>query len=567
MLGLSAWDWLALGAYLVSIVVIGVWSARRIKDTADFFMGGRGFGKVSMIFYSFGAGTSGNDAVGVAAKTYTNGLSGIWYAWLWLFATPFYWLIAPAFRRMRAITTGDYFEYRYGPLTAALYTLVGVMQLSVNIGVILLASSKFIEAISYGAIGQTPAIIITTVLFVGYGMAGGLAAAIITDLLQGILTIILSFMILPVALKLVGGFSGLHEKITDEHMFSLVAPGEINGFHIAMFGLNALIGIVTQPHIMSVCAAGRTEMDGRVGFSCGNLLKRVCTVAWMLTALCGVALYMNREPAIEPDLVYGAMARELLPTILPGLVGVFLAALLASVMSSCDAAMVSSSGLFTQNFYRRYIKRGASEDHYVTVGRIAALIIVVVSIAFAMSASDVPSGLETFWKVQAMMGAAFWVGLYWRRATPQGAWAGTLGAFAVMYLTNTPAFHAWALANLPEFMIWGDKFRVSWQMFSYLTTGFGLCILVSLVTPRLPQAKLDRFYDCLHTPIQENEPHAPEPFTLPPGVLPDRAEKLFPNSDLEFPKPSAIGMIGFFAIWACVGLMVWFVFAMAKWGT
>jgi len=567
MLGLSAWDWLALGAYLVTIVVIGVWTARRIKDTADFFMGGRGFGKVSMIFYSFGAGTSGNDAVGVAAKTYTNGLSGIWYAWLWLFATPFYWLIAPAFRRMRAITTGDYFEYRYGPLTAALYTLVGVMQLSVNIGVILLASSKFIEAISDGAIGQTPAIIITTVLFVGYGMAGGLAAAIVTDLLQGILTIILSFMILPVALKMVGGFTGLHDKITDEHMFSLVAPGEINGFHIAMFGLNALIGIVTQPHIMSVCAAGRTEMDGRVGFSCGNLLKRVCTVAWMLTGLCGVALYMNADADIHPDLIYGTMARELLPTILPGLVGVFLAALLASVMSSCDAAMVSSSGLFTQNFYRRYIKRGASENHYVTVGRIAALVIVVVSIAFAFTASDVPTGLETFWKIQAMMGAAFWVGLYWRRATPQGAWVGTLGAFAVMYVTNIPAFHAWAVANLPEYMIWDDKFRVSWQMFAYLTTGFGLCILVSLFTPRLPKAKLDRFYNCLHTPVRGDEPHIIEPFSLPVGVEPDEPRLLFKHPDMEFPRPSAIGMIGFFTIWACVGLMVWFVFAMAKWGT
>jgi SSS family transporter len=567
MLGLTAWDWLALAAYLVIVTGIGLWTARRIKDTADFFMGGRNFGKVSMVFFSFGAGTSGNDAVAVASKTYTNGLSGIWYAWLWLFATPFYWLIAPAFRRMRAITTGDFFEYRYDKSTAALYTMVGVLQLSVNIGVIMLASSKFMEAISGGAIGQTPAILVTTVLFVAYGMAGGLAAAIITDLIQGILTIILSFMILPIALKTVGGFTGLHEQITDEHMFSLVAPGEINGFHIAMFGLNALIGIVTQPHIMGVCAAGRTELDGRVGFSVGNLLKRVCTVAWMLTGLCGVALYMKTQPDLHPDLVYGEMARELLPTILPGLVGIFLAALLASVMSSCDAFMVSSAGLFTQNLYRRYLVKNHSESHYVNVGRIAGLVIVVGSIAFAFAVENVPSGLETFWKIQAMMGAAFWVGLYWRRATPAGAWAGTLGAFAVMYATGTPAFNAWAVANLPDSMIWAEKFRVSWQMFAYLTTGFGLCVVVSLLTPRLPQAQLDRFYNCLHTPIQGDEPHAPEPFTLPDGVEPTVPRKLINHPDFEFPVPCKLGVIGFLAIWGCVGVMVWFVFAMAKWGT
>lgn len=565
MLGLSNWDWLALGAYLVIVTAVGLWTARRIKDTADFFMGGRNFGKLSMVFFSFGAGTSGNDAVGVAAKTYTNGLSGIWYAWLWLFATPFYWLVAPVFRRMRAITTGDYFEYRYDKSVAALYTVVGVLQLSVNIGVIMLASSKFIEAISGGAIGQTPAVLVTTVLFVAYGMAGGLAAAIVTDLMQGILTIILSFMILPVALKVVGGFAGLHQSITDPHMFSLVAPGEINGFHIAMFGLNALIGIVTQPHIMGVCAAGRSEMDGRVGFAFGNLLKRVCTVAWMLTGLCGVVLYMNK-PDLHPDLVYGQMARELLPTILPGLVGVFLAALLASVMSSCDAFMVSSSGLFTQNLYRRYFVKDREEGHYVNVGRVAGLVIVVGSIAFAFSFESVPAGLETFWKIQAMMGAAFWIGLYWRRATPAGAWAGTLGAFAVVVLTGTAGFNTWAVANLPEFMVWEGKFRISWQMFCYLTTGFGLCIVVSLLTPRLPQAQLDRVYNCLHTPVRGEEPHMPEPFSLPTGVAPEQPRKLINHPDFEFATPSLVGIVGFLGLWACVGFMVWFVYAMAGWG-
>lgn len=372
-------------------------------------------------------------------------------------------------------------------------------------------------------------------------------------------------MILPVALKTVGGFAGLHTSIADANMFSLVAPGEINAFHIAMFGLNALIGIVTQPHIMGVCAAGRSELDGRVGFSCGNLLKRVCTVAWMLTGLCGVVLYMNK-PEIHPDLVYGQMARELLPTILPGLVGIFLAALLASVMSSCDAFMVSSSGLFTQNFYRRYLVKNREEGHYVNVGRVSGLVIVVASIMFAFAFENVPAGLETFWKIQAMMGAAFWIGLYWRRATPAGAWAGTLGAFAVVLFTGTDGFNAWATANLPEFMIWNEKFRISWQMFSYLSVGFGVCILVSLLTPRLPKAQLDRFYNCLHTPVRGEEPHMPEPFSLPVGVQPDVPRKLINHPDFEFPVPSRIGVVGFVTLWACVGFMVWFVFAMAKWG-
>lgn len=561
MLGISAWDWLTLGLYLVGITALGIWTATRVKDTADFFMGGRRFGKTMMVFFAFGAGTNGNQAVGVAAKTYSNGFSGIWYQWLWLFATPFYWIIAPFFRRMRALTTGDFFEARFDRSTAALYTVVGILQLTVNMGVMLLGSGAMIEAVSGGAIHRTTAIVVMTVLFMTYGIAGGLSAAIITDFIQGILTIVLSFLVLPFALSAVGGMAGLHEKIADPDMFSLVAPGEINGFHIVIFAINALIGIVTQPHIMAVCAAGRTEMDGRIGFAGGNLLKRVCTVAWMMTGLCAVVMYPGLV-AEEADLVYGSMARDLLPDIFPGLVGIFLAALLASVMSSCDAFMVSSSGLWTQNLYRRYIAPEKDDKHYVRMGRIASVFIVAGSLTFAFAFEDVPSGLEMFWKIQAMMGAAFWLGLFWRRMTVAGAWVGTLTAFGLLALTSQTFFHEWAVEHLPENMIWDGGFRVSYQMLVYLTGGFGTCILVSLMSPRVPKAQLDRFYNCIHTPIGENEPHL-EPFTLPEGVTPVKLRKLINLRDLEIPMPTAVGVGGFTFLCLMVGLLIAFVYWLA----
>jgi SSS family transporter len=554
MLGIGFWDWVALGTYLVGITAIGVWTVRRIHDSDDFFMGGRNFSKPFMIFFAFGTGTSGNDAVGVSSKTFTNGVSGIWYQFLWLFATPFYWLIAPVFRRMRAITTGDFFEYRYDTSVAGLYTLIGVLQLTVNIGVLLKGAGATIEAVSGGEISANVAIFVMTLLFVVYGIAGGLAAAIVTDFVQGILTIILSFIILPFAWKAVGGMVGMREHITDPGVFSLVAPGEIDGFHIAMFGLSALIGIVTQPHIMGVCAGGRNEMDGRVGFTGGNLLKRVCTIAWMLTGLCGVVYFAGREN-ISPDLIYGTMAREMLPLVMPGLVGLFLAALLASIMSSCDAFMVSSSGLFTQNFYRRFISRGRDEKHYVFVGRVTAFFIVVIGIAISFAFPDVPTALEWFFKVQALMGAAFWLGLFWRRTTVAGAWAGTLIALGLLILTSTPAFHAFAANNLPQTMIWNEKFRVSWQMATFLTGGFVSCTLVSLFTKRVPEYKLDRVFACLRTPIQPNEPHQ-EPFSLPPGVEVPPPHKLINHPDLEIPMPSFVGMAGFIVIWGLVGLLI-----------
>jgi len=112
-MGMHVADLAALLGYFVLIGGIGVWTARHVQTMSDFIMPRR-FGKTMMVFFGFGAGTHSDQAVAVAAKTYTNGASGIWYQWLWLFVTPFYWLLAPAMRRFRALTTADVFELRYG---------------------------------------------------------------------------------------------------------------------------------------------------------------------------------------------------------------------------------------------------------------------------------------------------------------------------------------------------------------------------------------------------------------------------------------------------------------------
>ena len=210
--GLHLVDWLVLAVYLVGIVIIGTWSYRRVKNMEDFFMGGRRFGKVFMMFFAFGAGTSSEQAVSVASGSFRFGLAGIWYQFLWLWATPFYWIIAPTFRRMRALTTSDFFEARYDTPTATLYSCFGILMSIVFIGAALFGSGRMIEGLTDGGMKASYAIYAMTVMFIIYGAAGGLAAAIVTDFIQGILTIIFSFLLLPfvfgVAAEVVGTSTG-----------------------------------------------------------------------------------------------------------------------------------------------------------------------------------------------------------------------------------------------------------------------------------------------------------------------------------------------------------------------
>jgi Na+/proline symporter len=551
-------DWLVIVVYLAILAFIGIWSSKKIKTASSFFISERNFGKALMTFFTFGTGTNTDQAVTVVSKTHVSGASGIWYQWLWLFATPFYWLLAPLFRRMRAVTTADYLFVRYGQSVAILFALVGMAQMSVNIGVTLKASSALITSVTSGAISPAFAIFALTGLFVFYGVLGGLKAAIITDFIQGILTIVLSFLILPFALKAVGGLAGLRAAVDDPAVFSIVAPGEITLLYVVVIALNALVGWVTSPYTMAMCGAGKSEEDARIGLVSGMFLKRFCTIAWVLTGLCGIGIYAGQT--VAPDYVWGFLARDFLPNVAPGLIGLFVASMLAAVMSSCDCFMVSSAALFTENIYKPLIKPGQDEKHYILTGRISSVVVVISGIIIAFGVSGVVQGLEVFWKVHAMMGIAIWASFFWRKATAAGAWASTLSGFAAWAFTSKINLIGWDFnasiaPHLPDYMLHNVQLSLPWQMIFYLIVGLFMMVGVSLVTRPPDKEKLDRVYECLRTPVQKGEPEV-EPLTLPESTKPAPRSVLFDHPDFEIMKPRLVDSLGFLISWLGVGILI-----------
>lgn len=616
-LGLHWIDWIVLCSYLFGILAIGLWSYRQVHDTDDYFMAGRRFGKVFMMFFAFGSGTSSEQAVSVAAGSFRVGLAGIWYQFLWLWATPFYWVLAPVFRRMRALTTSDFFEARYDRSTALLYSVMGICISIVFMAAALFFGAKMVEGMTGGEFKSPYAIAAMVVMFVIYGMAGGLGAAVVTDFVQGILTVVFSFLLLPFSLyyaaKVTGaanGFAALHQGVpgrSGEALLSLTLTQElatqmgqepITWFYVLMLSINALVAIVCQPHIMGVCGAGKTEFEGRFGFTAGNFLKRLCTIAWTFTGMACVIIYLTPGSSFMPqeryeeltsdpaamkgfaDMVFGVAAHDLLPLIAPGLIGLLFAALLAAIMSSCDAQMVVASGLFTENIYRRYLNPRGSERHYLWVGRFAGLAIVAMSCLMMTQFSDAIQVLNTYVNaIPAFIGLAFWFGIIWRGYTPAAVWASTLTTITVWYLTqtHTPSvvlqsmgdgefwqqnidylpgrFRAWLWDVLP-FTKYGGKTSIPWQYVLYLSSGATVGIVVSLITRRPSEEKLDHFYRLIRTPIRPGE-DVETPCTLPSNPLPMETGKLIPIPGIEIPRPSRVGLVGFLVAWAMVGGILW----------
>ena len=114
MFGLDIIDLVVIAVYFVVVLLIGFRAMRHIRNQEDYFLGGRRFGKLVQIFTAFGQGTSADSAVGTTTTTYNNGASGIWSALLFLWGTPIYWLTSPWYRRLRVLTLGDFFEERFG---------------------------------------------------------------------------------------------------------------------------------------------------------------------------------------------------------------------------------------------------------------------------------------------------------------------------------------------------------------------------------------------------------------------------------------------------------------------
>ena len=486
--------------YLVGIAVLGIVQIVRVKTSGDYFTGGRRFNKFLMTMHSLGTGTHADDPVGVTGAVYERGLSGIWYTYIYLFVTPFYWIIAPFFRRSRFITTADFFEARFGRGLGMLYTIMGIVAFSVNTGTLLKGTGTIGTAVTGGVVPEWWFTVAMTVVFVAYGLAGGLAATVITEGVQGLLIVVMSLLLVPFGLRVIGGASALHQLVPAAK-FSLAAPEEMTLPWILVASVMALVGIVAQPHIMEICSAGRTEFEGRVGFTYGNFIKRFCAMGWAFTGLIVIAMVAAGDVGAlaKRELAFGVAIRDLLPA---GVTGLMLAAVLAAQMSTLSAFMVAGSALFSRNIYLRFLRPKATDEAILRAGRWSGLIVVAAGVAFSFVVGSVAQALTIFWAVNTLTGLLIWFGVLWRRANPAGAWV----SFVVM-AAPWLLFGIFGTALRPFFPgatwlgMYSETKFLPQLVATYLPAGVVAMVIASLLGKRVDKERLDQFYLLLRTPV------------------------------------------------------------------
>lgn len=498
MFGLSLLDLFIILIYFGVLVIIGLQAAKRIRNQEDFLLGGRRFGKLIQTFAAFGQGTSADNAVGVSRTVFVDGIAGIWSSLLMLFSTPVYWLTSPWYRRLRLYTLAEFFEERYeSRRMSMLYALMGVIGLVAIVSLGISAMSKTVLALTpkpyealtveqrveydcaveltdletrdflslsegerdrlrelrqmsprrhFSYLNEHVLVWGVCIVIVIYGSLGGLGAAFLTDLIQGVFILLLSVILLPFAMRkasslhgdgtISGAMTVLHEQLPQSALELFGSPSTIDftWYFVAAVSLMSMANTAVQPNQLVAIGSAKDEYTGRVGFVTGNFIKRVVTILWGFVALFAIILYSGQIR--NPDMVWGAMTLDLLGGLGLGLVGLMIACMLSALMSTADCQMITAAGLFSKGFYSKVFP-GRSEGHYVWVGRVFSVVFISLAAAFATAFGDILSLLKFTWAFFSVFAASFWLGLLWRRASRLAAWV-SIVATAVLFVIGPP---------------------------------------------------------------------------------------------------------------------------------
>ncbi len=483
-MGLSIIDILVMCVYFVWIFWIGYKAMKNIHVQEDFFLGGRTFGRLITTFASFGQGTSAESAVGSTTQVKQMGISGIMVSTFPnFFSLPVYFFAAVWYRRLRLLTMSAYYSYRYKSKNmAAVYSVVQAFFFMVIIGIGFLAMSKTIMAITpkpyedmtssqqaeymqaqrlnelektnYDQLSDQQReelaelrminpqgffsyftrfwlVIGFAIIIVLYAICGGLEAAAKSDVLQSILTLVLTVLFIPFGILkinsihgstgILGAFQTMHSVLPQMvfDLFGSPANAEMSWYLMIAMAL-ALPNTLAQANNMLIASAAKDDWSARTGFVDGMLIKRFATVLWGLISMIILVLYY--ADTSDPDLLWGRATRDLLGTLNIGLVGLMIACLMSALMSCADAHMITVSSLLTDGFYK-YIVPDRSEKHYVFIGRIFCCVYMIGGVSFALYSEDMWSAFKYLMTLNFAFGAPFLLGILWRRANTKAAWA------------------------------------------------------------------------------------------------------------------------------------------------
>ena len=494
-------DWLIILAFFILSLVIGVIVSKKSgKDVTEFFLSGRKMPwwllGISMVATTFSADTPNL----VTHIVRTNGVAGNWVWWAFLLTgmlTVF--VYAKLWRRSEVLTDLEFYELRYSGKGAAFLRGFRAFYLGAVFNVLIMASVCLAGIKIGGALlGLSPVetLLISCAITVIYSSIGGLRGIIITDFFQFILAMVATFWAAYeiVNLPQVAGLTNLLNHPDVIPKLNLIPDIADTDLFIAVFIIPLAVQwwAVWYPgaepggggYVAQRMLSAKDEKNAIWATLLFNFMHyAVRPWPWILIALASIVVFPNLESLqvafpntiVGNDLAYPAMI-SFLPS---GLLGLLVASLIAAFMSTISTHLNWGSSYLVHDFYRRFFVKDKTETHYVFMGRVFTVLLMVFSAFFALFLNNSLQAFGIILQIGAGTGLIFILRWFWYRVN--------------VYSELTAMIVSFIAALAFEFII-PNNFSVEEKLIIGVTITTISWLVVTMITPPSKMETLQNFY-------------------------------------------------------------------------
>ncbi|MCP4272786.1 MAG: sodium/proline symporter PutP [Gammaproteobacteria bacterium] len=483
---------ISLSVYFMAMLGIGLYAFKTTsEDSSGYLLGGRQLGPAVTALSAGASDMSGWMVMGLPGAMYLSGLANLWIA-VGLITGAYinYLVIAPRLRAYTeiandSITLPEFFENRFedkSRLLRIVSSIVIIIFFAVYTSSGVVGGGKLFES-SFG-LSYELGMFVTAGVVVIYTLFGGFLAVSMTDFVQGCIMFIALVMVPIVIIFDFGSIGAITDTINaaNPKLLDIIAGTTVIGI---ISSVSWGLGYFGQPHIIVRFMAIRSVKEIKNA--------RLIGMTWMIVALAGAMAtgffgfaYVNKAgiAMADPETIFIVLSQVLFHPLVGGFM---LAAILAAIMSTVSSQLLVTSSSLTEDVYKAFLNKEASESQLVLIGRISVVLVALIAIAMAYDRNS--SILNIVANAWAGFGAAFGpliiFGLFWKRMTFAGALAGiTVGAATVLIWIYAP------------FTIYGDA---PGKVIYEIVPGFVFSSLAIISVSLLGQAPSETMIDLFNT--------------------------------------------------------------------
>ena len=482
-------DLIIILAYLIGIVIIGLISSRRFKQSSqDYFLAGKSLKWPVVGAALFAANISTIHLVGLAAAGYNEGL--VWgnFEWMATFTLIILGLVfAPFYFNTRISTLPEFLEKRYSAGSRIILAIMAIIAaLFIHIGMSIYACAAVFK--QFFGIDVLTSVVIISVMTAIYTVLGGLKAVVVTETIQSVILILGAVTVTLFAL-----FALPAHGITNLTQFkAAIKPDQLSMLQThSQVGLNwyavllgyPILGIwywCTDQTIVQRVLGAKSQRDAQLGPLFAGLLKLLPPFILVFPGVIGYILFSNLIGK-DANQTLPVLINQLIPT---GIKGLITAGLLAALMSTIAAALNSAATLVAVDIVKK-IRPDTSDEKQVKIGRISAVIVMLLAMAWSTQGGRYSSIFEGINAIASDLAppitTVFLWGVFWRRGTKQASLVTLIMGFLMgiaAFILDFPVFGTEKLITQKL----GIPFMMqAWWMFVICSVVF---VVVSLCTPK-----------------------------------------------------------------------------------